>query len=385
MQAKRKTDLHPLPIKAISLALLITVLLFLGTGLYIWLLFHEYSNLLVRDIRLQAVVEDISSSSDLTNIARRAATRKNPQLEEAYRIQSAEAEQSIRKIRDMAPDLVVEQLADRLLIANGELVEMENQAFALIRAGNFQEAEDLLYGAEYQNKITQFDEICDGLLKAVDHLVDSDIKDLKIKSYYLLLANSIALPILLWVWFSVVRMVKHHIEIREQMEERLREQSIRDGLTGLLNRRGFLMLAQQEMKNARETGKTIGILYADLDNLKQINDQFSHGEGDRALVETAQLFQDCFRITDIQGRLGGDEFVIFITGARQEELRDMMDRFNRAVETLNLQKQMPFRLSVSIGAAFCEPHNPITIEELLARADADMYEQKRKKKSGNPA
>jgi diguanylate cyclase (GGDEF)-like protein len=219
----------------------------------------------------------------------------------------------------------------------------------------------------------------------VDHLVDSDIKDLKLKSNYLLLANSIALPILLWVWFSVVRMVKHHIEIREQMEERLREQSIRDGLTGLLNRRGFLVLAQQEMKTVPRTGKTVGILYADLDNLKQINDQFSHKEGDRALVETAQLLEECFRITDIQGRLGGDEFAIFISGAGRDELRIMVERFYKAIETANTEKMLPFRLSVSVGVGFCEPENPKTIEDLLALADADMYEQKRKKKSGNPA
>lgn len=383
--AKRKTDPRPLPIRAISLALLITILLFLGTGLYIYKLFHDYSTVLVRDIRLQAVAEEISSSSDLTNIARRAATRKNPQLEEAYRIQIVATEQSIRKIKDMAPSAVVAQSAARLLAANGELVEMENQAFALIRDDNFEAAEDLLYGMEYQKKIARFDEVCDALLKAIGDLVDADIQDLKRKSYYILLANSIVFPILLWVWISVVRMVKRHIEIRERMEERLREQSIRDGLTGLLNRRGFLALAQQEMKTALLTGKTVGVLYADLDNLKQINDRFSHGEGDRALVETAQLLEECFRVTDIQGRLGGDEFAIFISGAGRDELRIMVDRFHKTVETANTDKRLPFRLSVSVGVEFCEPENPKTIEELLALADADMYEQKRKKKSGNPA
>jgi diguanylate cyclase (GGDEF)-like protein len=83
-----------------------------------------------------------------------------------------------------------------------------------------------------------------------------------------------------------------------------------DELTGLYNRRGFFVSAQQQLKLANRYNKGIFIFSADLDDLKIINDNFGHKTGDSALVETANILKKTFRESDIIARIGGDEFVI---------------------------------------------------------------------------
>jgi GGDEF domain-containing protein len=90
----------------------------------------------------------------------------------------------------------------------------------------------------------------------------------------------------------------------------IRELSLTDELTGSYNRRGFQTLAGQELKVAARLRQNLTLLYADLDGLKRINDSFGHKEGDRALVDTANILKGNQRASDIIARLGGDEFVV---------------------------------------------------------------------------
>src|SRR6185369_5039973 len=96
---------------------------------------------------------------------------------------------------------------------------------------------------------------------------------------------------------------------RKHAEEKLRELSVSDELTGLANRRGFMLLAEQQIKLAQRTGKGLVLVFADLDRLKWINDTLGHAEGDRAIQDTALILRNSFRTSDIVARLGGDEFV----------------------------------------------------------------------------
>src|SRR5512138_3020326 len=106
----------------------------------------------------------------------------------------------------------------------------------------------------------------------------------------------------------------------ETANDRLRNRSLTDELTGLNNRRGFMILATGLLKFARRAGLPLCLLYIDLDCLKSINDTFGHGSGDTAIISFGRLLTDTFRESDILGRLGGDEFVVLIVDATEEDL-----------------------------------------------------------------
>jgi diguanylate cyclase (GGDEF)-like protein/PAS domain S-box-containing protein len=174
------------------------------------------------------------------------------------------------------------------------------------------------------------------------------------------------------------------ITSRRAMEEEIKALSLRDELTTLYNRRGFLTLAEQQLKIASRLKKKVAVLYLDVDNLKRINDSGGHKVGDRALSEIAFILKKSFREADIVGRLGGDEFSVLAmettkmnADALVKRLRDKLDLFNTRSSA-----EAGFELAVSVGVFTREPDNPATIEEMLSRADMLMYEEKRAKKSG---
>jgi diguanylate cyclase (GGDEF)-like protein len=116
--------------------------------------------------------------------------------------------------------------------------------------------------------------------------------------------------------------------------------------------------------------------------LKPINDRLGHKEGDRALRDVANALRECFRSTDIIGRMGGDEFAI-TTGDASFESRAMIEqRLAAIIEQRNKSADRAYKLVLSIGVLKCDSSmQGLTIEDLLAKADALMYEQKREHKS----
>ncbi len=174
--------------------------------------------------------------------------------------------------------------------------------------------------------------------------------------------------------------IKEDITDRKLAEERLREQSVSDELTGLANRRGFMLLAQQQIKAAQRTGKALALVFADLDRLKWINDTLGHSEGDRAIQDTARILRNSFRASDIVARLGGDEFVVLSPEATEQSELLIVERLQRNLDGHNREANRPYGLSVSFGITVYDPEAPCTLEELLERGDRLMYEQKQKRK-----
>ncbi len=166
---------------------------------------------------------------------------------------------------------------------------------------------------------------------------------------------------------------------RGRMEEKLYRMSITDDLTGLLNRRGFYTLCEQQLKLSKRQNKGIYLLYADLDNLKKINDAYGHHEGDVALSGAAAIIKECFRDADIISRIGGDEFVVLPIGSSESDLEKVIERFLKKVENYNEKVKPAYKLSLSCGTAYYDPSNPCSIDELLKQADESMYENKRNK------
>jgi len=165
------------------------------------------------------------------------------------------------------------------------------------------------------------------------------------------------------------------------MERLLRDTAITDELTGLFNRRGFLTLAEKQLGAAVRADHDVFLVYADLDDMKVINDTMGHSYGDFALTTTAALLRETFRQADIVARQGGDEFAILATCKRGTESETaIFSRLANAVALENQGGELPFVLAVSAGIVRMEEGE--TLEQLMIRADNRMYENKRRRKEG---
>ncbi len=154
-----------------------------------------------------------------------------------------------------------------------------------------------------------------------------------------------------------------------------------DELTLISNRRGFASLAAHSLAVCRRAGQSASMVFFDLDGFKQINDQFGHAEGDRALSTFSRLLTETFRDSDVIGRLGGDEFAVLIGDADQSATELALDRFDRRVADHNLESRRGYELTYSVGSVTA-PGGSSTVDELLADADAEMF---RNKQDGAPS
>lgn len=178
-----------------------------------------------------------------------------------------------------------------------------------------------------------------------------------------------------WNAIGIIR----NISERKQMEEELKALSLRDELTGLYNRRGFITLAEQQLKFADRMGKRMLLLFADLDGMKYINDRFGHHEGDSALIVTGYILKEIFRKSDIIARIGGDEFVVLAMENHDATEKIYTDRLKKFLDNYNTKVNHGYKLMLSIGIAHYDPVSPCSIEQLVKRADKLMYEQKQQK------
>jgi diguanylate cyclase (GGDEF)-like protein len=168
--------------------------------------------------------------------------------------------------------------------------------------------------------------------------------------------------------------LKTEIAERERAQEEVQRLSLTDELTGLHNRRGFFLLAEQELKLARRTNSTRYLFFADVDGLKHTNDAGGHKAGDALLILTATVLRMSLRDVDLVARLGGDEFVAL--AAADTNCDVILERLQQAVEQINREVASPYPLSLSVGAVHCLPGEETTLGELLAKADALMYAKK---------
>jgi diguanylate cyclase (GGDEF)-like protein len=158
--------------------------------------------------------------------------------------------------------------------------------------------------------------------------------------------------------------------------------AIGDELTGLSNRRGFEMLGERLLAAARRLELPMTAVYADLDNMKPINDRHGHEAGDRALVEIGDLLERSLRGSDLIARLGGDEFCALLVGAAAEQAQAALDRVEAALDERNAATAEPFALALSLGLAESAVGGAETLEDLVAAADLRMLAAKRAKKAG---
>lgn len=179
----------------------------------------------------------------------------------------------------------------------------------------------------------------------------------------------------------VLREVTEQRRARETLErekEMLKSLSLDDELTGLKNRRGLLALAEQQWRVAERSGRPILVVFADLDGLKAINDQFGHEAGDQALADAARILRETFRASDVIGRLGGDEFVVVGVDVSAPHVLTLMNRLGQRLKLHHEQAGRRFTLRMSVGWVLSTPGSGDTLDTLLARADEKMYAEKRR-------
>jgi diguanylate cyclase (GGDEF)-like protein/PAS domain S-box-containing protein len=179
---------------------------------------------------------------------------------------------------------------------------------------------------------------------------------------------------------NISQVIEYNIDVteRKRMEKKLADAAITDDLTGLFNRRGFFTLGEQQCRLADRHGRKMSLLYIDLDGFKNINDELGHKTGDEALIDTSDILRKAFRKSDIIARIGGDEFAVLLTEPAETPAEDVvlahvMEKFNLH----NKQDGRRYELLLSIGVAHYDPESPCSIDHLLNKADALMYENKR--------
>ncbi|HRF42772.1 MAG TPA: GGDEF domain-containing protein [Candidatus Competibacteraceae bacterium] len=164
---------------------------------------------------------------------------------------------------------------------------------------------------------------------------------------------------------------------RKRLEAALREQAIRDPLTGLFNRRYLDETLPRELHRCRRSGEPLTVAMLDLDYFKKFNDDYGHEAGDTVLRAVGGLLQRFLRSDDLACRYGGEELVLILPGATLSTAQGRMEELRQAVMQLHLQhrdSELP-AITVSIGLAMAEPEETNACA-LLSRADAALYRAK---------
>lgn len=183
-------------------------------------------------------------------------------------------------------------------------------------------------------------------------------------------------PVLASIATLVMFMLVLVIALRvNRLERSIRDLTLRDGLTGLYNLKGFHLLAESALLTSRRSQLPFAVLFIDLDRLKHINDTHGHHIGSAALTETAKLLAANFRENDVVGRIGGDEFAV--AGQFDEEsVHALVARLRTVTALRSPELQRRFPLSFSIGFVVSPPGSTESLRELISRADMAMYQEK---------
>lgn len=155
-------------------------------------------------------------------------------------------------------------------------------------------------------------------------------------------------------------------QLIDSLNARLRQTAHQDGLTGLANRSGLELLSAAAVRRAQRIGRDVAVLFIDIDGFKTVNDLEGHQAGDDLLRSVARRLDEDFRGADVVARIGGDEFVVMLSGA-ELDAGELADRCRHA---LRGAARASVGCAVTVGAV--EP-----LDQLLARADAAMYADKR--------
>lgn len=186
---------------------------------------------------------------------------------------------------------------------------------------------------------------------------------------------------------KMIQLLKSNEEIQQQLEDSLailKENNIvldtlskSDGLTGILNRRGFYDAAEDLMGRCKSVGKDALVVYVDMNNLKIINDRYGHEEGDFSLKLIGESLEEIVKGRGIAGRIGGDEFAVIMEYQGNDEGESVLNQIYKAFETYNQGSSKEYNITVSAGGCLLKPYDNLHLKDALTQADERLYEVKK--------
>ncbi len=162
-----------------------------------------------------------------------------------------------------------------------------------------------------------------------------------------------------------------------KLNAEMEQLALTDELTGLRNRRGFLLLAEQGLLVARRSGAKGLLVFVDLDGLKLVNDSQGHKAGDSMIIDAARVLTSVFRKSDVVARVGGDEFAVLALVDAADTSVAMRQRLQSKIDEFNREGRRTFQLSMSVGIEELSSASDYSLEALISQADHAMYQRKR--------
>lgn len=180
-----------------------------------------------------------------------------------------------------------------------------------------------------------------------------------------------------------VRALAERSRMQRELRNKLRsalENAAHDPLTGMFNRRYFERRLREESAHARRHQRPFSVVLVDLDHFKLVNDTYGHEDGDRVLLQVAEVLRGGLREEDVACRYGGEEFVMLLRNTERAAARVVANRLRQAVASTSISlgpKDEPRHVTFSAGVASADERNAYDVADVVARADAALYRAKR--------
>ena len=175
---------------------------------------------------------------------------------------------------------------------------------------------------------------------------------------------------------KMVKTMEKNVDTRLAKQKALEAILPDDELTGLHNMLGFTPLAEKYLKSLKRENFIAYILYANIDNMKEINDTYGHQEGDLVIKTVANTLLEIFRESDLIARIGGDKFTVLPVAFTESDVTLIYNRLQKKLDEINSTSGKEYKISISCGLSEYNTETPCSVEELLARAKKHMLEQK---------
>lgn len=171
-------------------------------------------------------------------------------------------------------------------------------------------------------------------------------------------------------------LLTENARLKEQLRE-MEDRAHHDVLTGLANRRFFIEGLKLRITRCQRYGDKTALLFLDVDDLKQVNDDHGHQAGDIVLMKLAEILSSNIRASDLVARIGGDEFAILLDNIGATKVEQKVASLLTLIESADIEYgQKRLNLSAAIGHCLVGPED--NVDDLMSRADAAMYREKRK-------
>jgi diguanylate cyclase (GGDEF)-like protein/PAS domain S-box-containing protein len=275
-----------------------------------------------------------------------------------------ETDARYRQLLAMTPESVIVHTGGRIIFTNpaaAQLLDVENEHALVGRSiGDFatEESRAALEGLSTDGEGGRTPRVQGRLIRSTGSVIDVEIS-----SSPCVYHNQPAVVVL-----------ARDISAQLRHERELQALALVDDLTGLHNRRGFTLFADQEIARARRSGRVPTLVFADLDNLKAINDLHGHASGDAAIRLVGSALKSLLRESDIVARWSGDEFVALLSDGDPGAAEQIVERVSTAIAG-QVPDGLPYAVSATVGTSTLDPM--LSLRDAIERADAELYARKK--------